>query len=153
MNLPDRLFDLASNEIRRLRSDIIVRSGQQYHAFGRYRIYTNKDLALVDNNDHQTAFSSTKIAISYCIAERKQQSNLARRIQELDQHLLIIAQSLQDRRQQLQRCRSDKHRSVLASKVQYRVQQHQAVKKQLEDCVKLAKYFYLKGFNNETQRT
>ena len=154
MNISDRLFNLARREIGKLRDDIIVRSGQHYTAFGQYKIYPNKDTAMVDyrGNVHAT-FSNTKVAISYCIAERLKQLALCRRIQELDQHLQCITQSLQDRQVQLMRCSNQNTRNILASKVQHRAQQHATVKKQLEDCVKLTKYFYLKGFNNETQRT
>jgi predicted nuclease of restriction endonuclease-like RecB superfamily len=61
-------------------------------------------------------------------------------------------QSVISRKNMLERFRDKPAKEIIYTKIQHRRQQQHELENQLEDCVKQAKYLYLRGLNNETQR-
>lgn len=151
---PDqKLFDFAQRELARIQSDLILRSEKGYQAFGIFDIKQQHGLFEVyKNNELCGEFSSAKVALSYCIAERSHNYNLGIRLQHLDRHYVSARNSVVSRKNMANTCRNNHTREILYSKIQHRRQQQHDLENQLEDCVKMAKYLYLRGLNNETQR-
>ena len=153
MTLEQKLFDLAHKELLRLQSDIIMKSAHGYRAFGAFDVEQQNNVFSVSRNgSHCGYFSSAKVALSYCIAEKSRQFNLGIRIQQLDQHVASARQSVSSRKHIMDQVRDLGAREIIQTKIQHRRQQQHELESQLEDCVKQAKYLYLRGLNNETQR-
>jgi hypothetical protein len=153
MTLQQKLFDFAQRELSRLQDDLILRNDEGCKAFGIYDIKKQNGVFTVyKKHEFCGEFSSAKVALSYCIAERAHEYNLGIRLQNLDQHFLSATQSLNTRKSLIERCKNNQTREILYSKIQHRRQQQHELENQLEDCVKMAKYLYLRGLNNETQR-
>jgi hypothetical protein len=147
----DHLLSLARVELENLSNDLIYKTAQGYRAFKTYDIVRkNHVYDVLKNGDLQANFGSTRSALAYCIADKNKKYNLAREIKQLDQQLVNYDQSIDPRRELAKR--SIGHRAeVLESKIQHRQQQRYIVKRELEKCVKLAKYLQLRGFQNDTQ--
>ena len=153
MTLEQKLFDLAQKELTRIQSDIIMKFAQGYKAFGTFDIQQQDNLfSVYRQGNHCGDFSSAKVALSYCIAEKSHQFNLGIKIQQLDQHVASARQSVISRKNMLERFRDKPAKEIIYTKIQHRRQQQHELENQLEDCVKQAKYLYLRGLNNETQR-
>ena len=153
MTPQDKLFRFAQREFERIQNDLILPSSQGYSAFGSWEIHTEPNSVRVyKNNDFCGEFSSAKVALSYCIAENEKKYALSIRIQQLDQHYLAAKNSLQSRKNIAKTCRNNQTREILLTKIQHRSRQQIELEHELEDCVKMAKYFYLRGLNNETHR-
>lgn len=151
---PDqKLFAFAQRELARIQNDLILRSETGYQAFGVFEIRQHDGVFQVHKNQELCGeFSSAKVALSYCIAERARNYNLGILLQNLDRHVEAARISVSTRRNLANKCRDNHIREILTSKIQHRRQQQHDLENQLEDCVKQAKYLYLRGLNNETQR-
>jgi hypothetical protein len=153
MTLEQKLFDIAQKELTRIQSNIIMKFAQGYKAFGTFDIQQQDNLfSVYRQGNHCGDFSSAKVALSYCIAEKSHQFNLGIKIQQLDQHVASARQSVISRKNMLERFRDKPAKEIIYTKIQHRRQQQHELENQLEDCVKQAKYLYLRGLNNETQR-
>ena len=153
MTLEQKLFDIAQKELTRIQSNIIMKFAQGYKAFGTFDIQQQDNLfSVYRQGSHCGDFSSAKVALSYCIAEKSHQFNLGIKIQQLDQHVASARQSVISRKNMLERFRDKPAKEIIYTKIQHRRQQQHELENQLEDCVKQAKYLYLRGLNNETQR-
>ena len=77
MTLEQKLFDIAQKELTRIQSDIIMKFAQGYKAFGTFDIQQQDNLfSVYRQGNHCGDFSSAKVALSYCIAEKSHQFNL-----------------------------------------------------------------------------
>lgn len=153
MTLEQKLFNIARKEMARLQADIIMKSSRGYQAFGIFDVKQQDHVfSVYRQGDHCGNFSSAKVALSYCIAEKTQQYNLGIKIQHLDQHVVSARQSVISRKNMLEKFRDQPAKEIIYNKIQHRRQQQHELENQLEDCVKQAKYLYLRGLNNETQR-
>ncbi len=154
MNLPDKIIRFAQRELDLLKNELILPVEQGYFVFGQFSIQKeNSGFSVIKKDEFLGTFSSAKVALSYCIAERAHNHNLSIKIQQLDQHYLSATNSLNSRKLMANRCRNSALKEILHTKIQHRRQQQYYLENQLEDCVKMAKYFYLRGLNNETHRT
>lgn len=153
MTLEQKLFNLAQRELNRMQADLIIKSTKGYQAFGMFDVQSQDNVfSVFREGQHCGNFSSAKVALSYCIAEKARQYNLGIRIQQLDQHVASARQSVTSRKHIMERLRDQPAKEILYTKIQHRRQQQHELENQLEDCVKQAKYLYLRGLNNETQR-
>jgi hypothetical protein len=153
MTLEQKLFDIAQKELTRIQSNIIMKFAQGYKVFGTFDIQQQDNLfSVYRQGNHCGDFSSAKVALSYCIAEKTHQFNLGIKIQQLDQHVASARQSVISRKNMLERFQDKPAKEIIYTKIQHRRQQQHELENQLEDCVKQAKYLYLRGLNNETQR-
>ena len=148
-----KFLRFAERELLKYRSDIIINVGTGYEMFGRYRIMRDNHRFYVFKDENLIKeFTSLRTASSWCVADRYQQSLLAKEIQRLDDRMAVIEQSLRTR----QHCRDHTHdshkRCLLDTKISGRSQELNMVAKQLEKCVWRAKYLQFRGFHNDTQR-
>lgn len=154
MKPSQRLIRIAQSELQELQSSIILKNGQEYQVFGRYRIIPDSGLYRVEiNGDTQARFLNTKTALSWCIADNQNYLNLARQIQQLDERLQNTQNALQVRRSFKDHTKKPELKELAIVKAQHRAARQSLTLSELEKCIKLAKYLHHKGFSNETERT
>jgi len=147
----DRLFkqefkDLIPNTIFQL-------DNGGYEVFGKYYIIPEKSVYRVYCWATDVGvFNSTRAALSWCIADKYAQFNLARELLETDQKLGYLTNDISVRANIGDRSKNWNFRDPIGSKLEIKIIRKKQLEKQLTKCVNWAKYYQQRGFNNETQR-
>lgn len=125
-----------------------------YKVFDRYRIINEKPgYRLYCSATDVGLFSSTRTAMSWCIADKNKLYTLARDILHLDIKLRSLNSDINVRANIADRSKEPQFRETIGTKLESKIIRKKMVEEQLTKCVNWAKYIQLKGFNNETIRT
>lgn len=153
MTPTDRLLKIAEKELSNLADNLIIKTDRGYQAFGKYEIVKQGQRFLVKRKGIDiTEFGTAKTAISWCVADKYHQHELALQIQRLDARS-VWARECIDTRQRLAQQGSWEFRETLMAKIQHRIQHKYQIDQELEKYIKRAKYLQHRGFSNDTQRT
>ena len=125
-----------------------------FEVFGRYVIKKENAVYRVYRSDTELGtFSSTKAALSWCIAIKFSNHNLARDILILDNKLRSLTNDITTRAKLAERSKNALFRETVETKLETKIIHKKQVEQQLTKCVSYAKYYQQKGFNNENVRT
>ena len=143
------------SELRTVMPNFIWRNDSgDYELFGKYRIVSNRPgytvycLANVIGE-----FSSTRTAVSWCVADKYRNYNLARDILRTDDRLSAVANDLFVRMGVAGRSKRPEFRESIDTKLETKIIRKKELEKQLAKYVNSAKYLQQKGFDNETARS
>lgn len=134
---------------------ITVDADQCVHLFGRYRVAGDDgDFRVHKDRELVNTFTSVRVAVSWCIADRLGRWDLCQKIQDLDatrqQHLMDIMQ-YQNR---LDRKGQDPwRRDLMANRISESRQRLFEAHSRIRKLVNVAKYFQIRGFSDEIART
>ena len=124
-----------------------------YSVFGKYLIAAEKfGYRVFCSATDVGLFSSTKTALSWCIADKNKSYNTARELKELDQKLAALANDISARAALADRSKKSEFRDVVGVKLETKLIKKKQLENQLTKCVNWAKYCQQRGFTNETQR-
>ena len=144
---------LAEKELPLILNKVIIEDGKKYRVFGKYTIHPIPSGFQVRQRDDEIgAFSSTKSALAWCIADNLHHFNLARQIKELDQSVVRLRNDIYVRRELADRTAGNTWENLI-NKTSARQEHTQVLEKELAKCINLAKYWQLRGNSNETKRT
>ena len=155
MTNQDKLENWARREFtREIGHLILTDSDGSLLVFGRYRIEQQpRQVQVYVNDDPVLTFSDRRSALSWCVAQKHQRLDLARRISQLDQHKRLLSDDIDTRQRLAQRSHNQHYQDVVHHKLISRQQNRATVTDQLEKCLAQAKYIQIRGFTNETART
>ena len=155
MNRDRTLERWISSEIKNVRPLLIWRNDAgEYEAFGRYRIVQEQQQFRVYKRSQDCGvFSSTRLALSWCIADHNRQYELSRDLAALDRELQSISNDLTVRVGIAERSRRSQFKEDVFTKLQGRIIRRKELEHRLDKCVDLAKYWQQRGFRYETART
>ena len=149
-----RLEQLAQEGLDLVKHNMIWHEHGRYHVFSEYQLEVQKNGCLMRSTRHDDRrFGSVKTALSWCIAHKYQRHDVANEIENLDQQHQIGTADLEVRSQLARRQSDPVRRETAMLKVEHRREQLAQVSDRLTKCVNLAKYWQIRGFNNETVRT
>lgn len=124
-----------------------------YEAFGKYLIVPEKPgYTVYINEDEQGYFHSTRTAMSWCIADKYKQFNLAREVLTVDNILANVTNDIYVRVGVANKCKDVQLRENIETKLEPKILHKRTLEQQLNKCVNRAKYLQQKGFANETHR-
>jgi hypothetical protein len=153
MKTSQKLAALAEQELPKLLDHVIIADGEKYRVFGSYVLrQTSQGYAVAYKDDPVGTFTSTRSAVAWCIADKNRQYNLANEIQHLDFTLLRLRNDIEVRGGQARKSYGTFWETVSA-KAAHRKEQSQQIENELTKCINSAKYWQLRGSNNETART
>jgi hypothetical protein len=153
MKTSQKLAALAEQELPKLLDHVIIADGEKYRVFGSYVLrQTAQGYAVAYKDDLVGTFTSTRSAVAWCIADKNRQYNLANEIQHLDFTLLRLRNDIEVRGGQARKSYGNFWETVSA-KAAHRKEQSQQIENELTQCINSAKYWQLRGSNNETART
>lgn len=153
--IKDKDFEriLAQEFCQMLPSLVLPADAGEYLAFARYRIVPeHPGYRVYINEDLQGTFSSTRTALSWCIADKHSRYNLANDLKHLDSMLSHLANDIFVRVGMANKTRNPQLRENIETKLEPKIILRRELEQQLAKCVNSAKYLQLKGFSNETQR-
>lgn len=119
----------------------------EYIVFGHYKIIkSNRKYNVTCGATEVGQFDSSKTALSWCIADKYRQYNLAREILNTDNRLASLSDDIIARTAAAGRCRDTNIKENIEIKIQSKIIQKKYLEKQLNKCVNLAKYYQQRGF-------
>jgi hypothetical protein len=125
-----------------------------YEVFDRYRIVPEQGQYRVFCSATDIGlFSTTRTALSWCIADKNRAYNLARELQELDRKLATLGNDVAVRSAIAERSHRWDFRDPVGTKLETKIIRKKQIENRLAKCVNWAKYTQQRGFTNETQRT
>jgi hypothetical protein len=141
-------------EFRQMLTVLVWRNEDgDYEAFGKYHIIPqNPGYRVIINDDDQGFFNSTRTAISWCVADKYKQYNLARELLALDNMLADVTNDIFVRASIANRTKDLQQRENIETKLETKILHKRDLESQLTKCVNRAKYLQQKGFENETSR-
>ena len=149
-----KLQTIVAADLPEIERNSILKDGEDVVAFGNYRIQPIRGMFAVTRwADTVAEFSSSRLALSWCIADRYQKYTLANDIMRLGRQQNLLRADLQVRSALSKKIQQPHWRENVELKIQRKKQRLQYIEIQLDKCVNLAKYWQLRGFNNETART
>jgi hypothetical protein len=126
----------------------------EYELFGKYRIVSNRPGYTVYCHANPVGdFSSTRTAVSWCVADKYRNYNLARDILNTDSRLSAMINDIFVRMGVSSRSKRAEFRESIDTKLETKIIRKKELEKQLTKCVNLAKYLQQRGFENETARS
>jgi len=153
MKTSQKLADLVQRELPQLLNQVIIDDGGKYRAFGSYLIESGTHGYTVTRGDDTVGtFSSSKSALAWCIADKNNQLNLAREIQNLDFTLTRLRNDIEIRGGIAKTSRGQLWETAHVKTAQ-RYEHSRHIENELTKCINSAKYQQLRGFHNETART
>ena len=122
-------------------------------AFGRYTIKRNKQGYQIYRYEQLAAEPrSSRVAISWCIADKYNQYVVAKELVNLESELNRRETEIRHYRAFLDRTKDSQKKLVVMDRLSESILRSRQVKDQLNKCINLAKYWQQKGFENETAR-
>jgi hypothetical protein len=155
MKFDRELTRLFREEFREILANMIwQRDDGAYEVFDRYLIVSDKPGYRVFCSATDVGlFSSTRTALSWCIADKNKSYNLARELLEVDQKLTALGNDIASRAAIAENSKHFEFRDRVGTKLETKIIRKKQLENQLAKCVNWAKYCQQRGFNNETART
>jgi hypothetical protein len=153
---PDQDFErLFRQEFREIMPNTIWQTDDGvYQVFGQYRIQpTRPGYRVFCSATDVGVFSSTRTALSWCIADKNKAYNTARELLTVDNKLTALTHDITTRAALGDRSNNPALRETILTKLESKIIQKKLLENQLTKCVSWAKYIQQRGFEDETART
>ena len=133
----------------------IVPNDNGYLIFGKWAMkkHNTNLYKVICNGNICGDFGSAKSALSWCIAEKYGQHQLSLDIRRLEDQRLIMSADIEVRTILADKMKTQLCWETASYKLEHKKDQLNQIESQLDKCVNLAKYWQIRGFNNETVRT
>lgn len=149
----ERLQELVASDLQDLAANTILPDGRGYLVFEIYSLQPDGGAWRVcKHGDLQAVMTGLRSAISWCVADKYDQHSLSTEIRNLDQHKLFLESAIRTRGTLNRRIKNATLSEAVLAKIDTRRRRLQEVDQRLAKCINVAKYWQLRGFNNETAR-
>lgn len=151
-----RLEKILEMELEYLKNHIIFNNGDHYDVFNIYEIVKqpNGSYQVSKNQIVGRNFSALKLALSWCVADKYKNNDLANNLVRLDKEKTRISNDILVRQALVNSIKDPERRELLKVKIYSKKQGLALIENRLAKCVSLAKYCQIRGFNrDETART
>lgn len=148
-----RLEEVLKPSLSEVLPNSILPSGQGYEAFGEYEIMPELGRWHVYRSHRDPLeFSSSRVALAWCIAHKFHQTLLCVDIERLDNEKAMLVADIAVRTRLKAQFKDPQTAEIVESKLTTRRHRLEFVETTLTKCVNRAKYLQIRGFNNETAR-
>ena len=147
----ERMF---RQEFKSIAPNLIWQSEDGYEVFEHYKIQPkSRGYQVFCGITDVGVFSSTRTALSWCIADKNRDYNTSREILRTDNKLTALKNDINTRAAIGDRSRNPDLREIILTKLESKIIQKKVLENQLTKYVNWAKYIQQRGFHNETART
>jgi hypothetical protein len=91
--------------------------------------------------------------LSWCIADKFKQYNIARELIQLDNNLHHLTIDINTRAAIGERVKNAEQREIILTKLESKILKKKEIENRLSKYINRAKYYQQRGFDNETART
>jgi hypothetical protein len=149
-----RLEEIVSRDLDKLKRKAIFSDQGIYHVFDTYEIAPKGTVVEVTKKGQLVhEFGSLRSALGWCSADKLNKIVLSKNILDLDRQHQIAGADLLTRSHLAKKIRDPDRRDSAELKVAHRRLRIREIENELDKCIKLAKYWQIQGFHNETART
>ena len=150
-----KLEKMVLQNIDQLLDNSIVPVGNGYSVFNRYQLNPSEyEVAVyVDKFMDQITFGSKRTALGWCVADKYNKNDLAREIEFLDKQKVRLQDDVNAQIKHLSFFKDPIKRSIVEVKLDSKKEALRHVCDKLNKCINTAKYWQIKGFNDEIERT
>lgn len=153
MNRQQKLVNWAQRELVLIKNSIVEDGQGGYLVFARYHIEPKDDIVRVSDWQKQIHdFGNKRVAMSWCVADRVNNINLANQILSLDKKKQNLSADIECRKKIVNLTKKLEFEEIVNTKLEPKIHLYRAVSRELEKCINWAKYIQIKGFDNETAR-
>lgn len=150
----NKLEKMLHNDIVQIQENAIFKSEHGYEVFNRYTVTKhNSYVKVLRGNKEAKIFSSTRNALSWCVADKYNQIKLADKIELLDQQRIRLHNDVSTAMAAAAKIKDYDFKEIVELKLDTKQRLLKKVEHGLDKCVTLAKYWQLRGFNDEIERT
>jgi hypothetical protein len=151
----ERLEQIITPDLEELCRNLIVEDDLGgVWAFGHYYLVKQEQGVLVTKREvEKGTFSSMRTALSWCVADKYQQFVLSEEIIKLDHDRWALKTDIDTRSRVNQTIKDPERRESIDTKLTTKRIKLRGLTERLDKCVSLAKYWQIRGFNNEIART
>ena len=154
----DRLQQIISADLDSVKENAIFPIENGYCVFDKYHIKKHPVGVTVESANpkiytEEKYFSCTKNAVSWCVADKYNQTKLAEEIILLDKKRYRLHGDIEFSKRLIKKFSDPMVRETALTKLYAKQDVLRGVENSLEKCANLAKYWQLRGFNNEIERT
>lgn len=154
----ERLQQILSADIDSVKGNAIFPTETGYCVFDKYNIKKQGHGVTVESSnsnicDNKRQFSCTKNAVSWCVADKYRQTKLAEEILLLDAKRFRLHDDIEFSKKLIKKFSDPNMRETALTKLYAKQDVLKRIELGLEKCANLAKYWQLRGFNNEIERT
>ena len=154
IDFEERIKRILGNSFEYAKDNSIFDTDRGFLVFDKYRIVDEEGVVKVWCKENFVSdFTSKKIALTWCIFDKFNQIIKAQEIIALDSKRQLIQTDLSIKQKLYKRYTDPDIRDSVAAKISHRQQMLFSINSRLEKCVNVAKYWQLKGFNDEIART
>ena len=153
-NAEQEFLRLLKQEFKDLNDKLIWKDVEgKYHVFSHYLITpSDSKFQVICGATEVGFFTSTKSALSWCIADKHKLFNLAREILTIDTKIRLLTQDIRVRAGVGDRSSKPEFRENIQAKLESKIIQKKLMEQTLDKCINFAKYYEQRGLNNETAR-
>lgn len=149
-----RLHDIVAQDLANLAPNTILPDGRGFQVFEIYGVQPEQGLwRVVKRGEPVAKMANIKNAVSWCVADKYQQHRLGNDIMSLDQRKIMLENDMRARQHLARSPRKHTSAEALDAKLAARRYRLEDIDQRLAKCINVAKYWQLRGFNNETART
>jgi|TARA_R110000868_G_scaffold233789_1_gene487515 hypothetical protein len=155
MNKNKQLEDWIRKEVHSIKQHLIINGDAgEYELFGKFRIVPmDPGYMVLKDNIEIGKFSSTRSAVSWCILEKHNRSNIAEQMLIADSALGLLNNDIAVRSKIAEKSRKYRFREDVGTKLETKIIRRKRLEIQLAKYIDWAKYLQQRGFYNETART
>lgn len=149
-----KLESILSDDIDSVKNNLIFATDEGYNVFDVYKlIKRGNEIEVIKHRNVIGVFSSTRTAISWCIVDKYKQYRLSDEIQQLDLSRKRLRDDVETSSLHMPKFKNSPAREIAELKLDTKKSLLGAIEQRLDKCANLAKYWQLRGFNNEIERT
>lgn len=152
----DKLRNIVHRTHEKLQDKVLIKKGNGYQAYSEYNITQKEEFWIVTHEytDSPKVFNLAKSALSWCIAHKTGQYELAQHIDFLDRRLAAKQADIEILTHLLKQPIEDSEiKFIMQCKLSEDIHRRQSYKQQLAKCVNSTKYIKIKGSSdNELKR-
>jgi hypothetical protein len=152
-----KLKKIAKEEFTSDSNELISKIGDTYIVFDRYQIIPKDNTFEIFETNGKLSYLvttySSATAISWCVATKDNDSELARNIVRCDNKIEYLLYDIAHAKQMLKTNKSDSTHGILLSRLQEYNLNHYRLKCKLHKYIQRAKYIKKSGLKNESNRT
>jgi|688.fasta_scaffold369783_2 hypothetical protein len=154
IDFEERIKRILGDTAASAKDNSIINTDRGFLVFDKYRIIDSDGIVQVLCRENLISnFTSKKTALSWCILDKFNQVIKAQEILELDSKRQQIQADLSVKQKLYKHYSDPVIRDSVAAKISQKEQLLFFINSRLEKCVNVAKYWQLKGFNDEIART
>lgn len=154
MNFDKKFERIVHNEFGELKKHLIFPTDTGYSVFGCYQLEGTRQGTLIKKYDHTVGiFENNRNALGWCVADKLRQYQLADELVRLDSTIQRTKIDITALTNVMRHSQDVERKDIVWAKISNKQAILADCKSRLEKCVNVTKYWQIRGFNNEIERT